>query len=253
VGAAQPFSASLTDLASGGGRTDLSGAAPADYQATRPVLPLVLAPLTASLVAGGVVNGATFTSGIAPGGVMSLFGIGLSGPGLATTVDIDGAAATVLFASAFQVNAQVPPAIAPGAHTLHVSSAYGAAQQPVTVSAVAPAIFVFGSPPVGAVANQDGSLNGPGNPLPRGQVLVIYATGLGAVAKQGAYAVVNTPVTVLLNGTAYPAAFAGLTPGYTGLYQVNVVFPTTTPPGLGIPLTIMEGGEAANTVLVALQ
>ena len=253
VGAAQPFSASLTDLASGGGRTDLSGAAPADYQATRPVLPLVLAPLTASLVAGGVVNGATFTSGIAPGGVMSLFGIGLSGPGLATTVDIDGAAATVLFASAFQVNAQVPLAIAPGAHTLHVSSAYGAAQQPVTVSAVAPAIFVFGSPPVGAVANQDGSLNGPGNPLPRGQVLVIYATGLGAVSKQGAYSVVNTPVTVLLNGTAYPAAFAGLTPGYTGLYQVNVVFPTTTPPGLGIPLTIMEVGEAANTVLVALQ
>ena len=253
VGAAAKFSASVTDLAVGGGVTDVSGAAPAAYQATRPLLPLVLAPLAASLSTGAVVNGATFTAGIAPGGAMSIFGMGLSGPGIATTVDIDGIVATLLFASAFQVNAQVPAGIAAGAHTLHVHSAYGTAQQAVTVAAVAPAIFLIGTPPIGAVTNQDGSLNGPGNPLSAGQVLVIYATGLGSTAKQGAYSVATAPVTVVLNGTELPTVFAGLTPGFPGLYQVNVVFPTTTAPGLGLSLTLKQGGLLSNPISVALQ
>ena len=47
-------------------------------------------PKTASFTAAGVVNAATFTPGIAPGGLMSIFGTGLSGAGKATTVDMDG-------------------------------------------------------------------------------------------------------------------------------------------------------------------
>jgi uncharacterized protein (TIGR03437 family) len=168
-------------------------------------------------------------------------------------VDLDGTPAPVLFASAFQVNAQVAAGVAPGAHTLHLRSAYGTAQQAVTVAAVAPAIFLIGTPPAGAVTNQDGSLNLPDNPLARGQVLVIYATGLGPVVKQGAYSVTAAPVTVVLNGAAFPATFAGLTPGFTGLYQVNVVFPSNTPPGLGLSLTLSQAGQLSNGVTVALQ
>jgi uncharacterized protein (TIGR03437 family) len=253
VGAASPFKAFVTDLASAGGTTDLSASTPGDYQATRPLLPLVVAPLTALIASGAVLNGATFTGGIAPGGVMSIFGSGLSGPGLTTAVDIDGTGAIVLFASPFQVNAQVPASVTPGPHTLNLRSAYGAAQQAVTVSAVAPAIFLVGTPPVGAVTNQDGSLNSPVNPLPRGQALVIYITGLGTVVKQGPYSVTTAPVTVLLNGSEYPAAFAGLTPGYFGLYQVNVVFPAITPPGLGVSLSVKQAGQSSNTVFVSLQ
>jgi uncharacterized protein (TIGR03437 family) len=253
VGAAQAYRAFVTDLASGGASMDISGNAAATYKATRPVLALAVAPQDVSFTADAVVNAATFTSGIAPGGIMAIFGTGLSGPGGATAVDMDGVAATVLWASAFQINAQVPPGIAPGVHTLRVRSAYGVAQQSVGVSAIAPAIFLMGNSGMGAVLNQDFSMNGPANPLPRGQVLVVYATGLGAVARQGQLSVTTAPVTAVVNGQELPAQFAGLAPGYVGLYQVNVPIPAATPPGLGVSLTLKEGGQLSNSVAIALQ
>jgi uncharacterized protein (TIGR03437 family) len=257
VGAAQPYSAFVTDLAEGGSSTDISGSAAATYKATRPVLALAVGPQDASFTAGAVVNAATFTSGIAPGGIMAIFGTGLSGPGApsgpATTVDMDGVVATVLWASGFQINAQVPPGIAPGLHTVRVRSVYGVAQQTVSVAALAPAIFQIGNSGMGAVLNQDFSMNGPANPLPRGQVLVVYATGLGAVTRQGQLSVTAAPVTAVVNGQELPVEFAGLAPGYIGLYQVNVRIPAATPPGLGVSLTLKEGGQMSNTVSVALE
>src|SRR5439155_17187367 len=125
--------------------------------------------------------------------------------------------------------------------------------QQIAVSAVAPGIFLIGSPPSGAIVNQDNTLNGPSNPLARGQVLVIYATGLGHVIRQGQYLVAAEPVTILVNGQEVPAAFAGLTPGFTGLYQVNVLIPTPTPPGLRLSLALRQGEVWSNTVALALQ
>ena len=191
--------------------------------------------------------------GIAPGGVVSIFGTGLSGTGQATTVDMDGTAMRLLFATPFQINAEVPLTMAPGVHTIRVQSVYGSSQQAVTVSAVAPGIFLIGNPPLGAITNQNFNLVGPSNPLPRGQSLVIFATGLGAVTQSGQYFRTSAPVTVVLNGTELPASFAGLAPGFIGLYQVNVTIPAGTPPGLGIPLTLKVGGQQSNSVLVALQ
>ena len=63
-----------------------------------------------------MVNGATFAAGIAPGGVASIFGTGLSGPGKTTTVDMDDVAMPILFATPFQINAVVPLTMAPGVH-----------------------------------------------------------------------------------------------------------------------------------------
>jgi uncharacterized protein (TIGR03437 family) len=253
VGAAQSFRAFLTDLASGSASTDLSGSAPATYKATRPRATLVVAPQDVSFTADGVVNAATFTSGIAPGGIAAVFGSGLAGGAGATTVDFDGTAARVLSASPFQINVEVPPDITPGNHTLRVRSPFGTAQQTVAVSAVAPAIFLVGNPSAGALVNQDGSLNGPFSPLPRGQVLLIYATGLGTVSSQGPFSVTDVPVTVVIGATELPVSFSGLAPGFIGLYQVNVVIPAGIPPGLGNSLVLKQGGQASNTVTVALQ
>ena len=225
---------------------------PATYRATRPQFYLSLAPQAVSFTADSVVNGATFTPGIAPGGVVSIFGTGLSGTGKSTTVDMDGTAMRLLFATPFQINAEIPLTMAPGVHILRVQSAYGSLQQAVTVSAVAPGIFLIGNPPIGAITNQNFNLVGPTNPLPRGQALVIFATGLGAVTQSGQLSRTNAPVTVLLNGTELPASFAGLAPGFIGLYQVNVTVPAGTPPGLGIPLTLKVGGQQSNSVLVCV-
>jgi uncharacterized protein (TIGR03437 family) len=253
VGVAQPYRAFVTDLAPGGSMADLSGNAVATYKASRPQLALVLAPQDVSFQADAVVNGASFTSGIAPGGVMVILGTGLSGSGSTTAVDIDGEPVPVLAATPFQINALVPSTVAPGTHTLQVQSAFGSARQPVLVAALAPAIFLLGSPPLGAIVNPDGTLNAPGNPAARGQVVVVYATGLGAVSKQGQVSNTTTPVTVVLAGQELPAAFAGLAPGSAGEYQVNVLIPATTPPGLALSLTLKQGGQLSNTVTLALQ
>jgi len=253
VGTTGSYRAFVTDLAVGGSSQDISASAPATYKASRPKLALTLAPQDASFVADGVVNAATFTAGIAPGGIMTIFGTGLSGPGAATQAAMDGEAVQILAATPFQINAVVPADTTPGVHVLSVTSAYGSAQQPVDISAIAPAIFLLGEPPVGAVVNQDGTLNSPANPLPRGQVLILYATGLGTVTKQGQLWVTTTPVTVVLNGQELPAAFAGLAPGTAGEYQVNVVIPGATPPGVGVPITLKQGGILSNTVAVTIQ
>jgi uncharacterized protein (TIGR03437 family) len=218
-------------------------------------LALVLAPQTINFTADGVVNAATFTSGISPGGIMSIFGVGLAGPAgaSATTIDFDGIPGVVISATAFQINAVIPATVTPGTHVLSVVSAYGTAQQTVNVAAVAPAIFLIGSPATGAVVNQNNTLNGPTNPLPRGQALIIYATGLGALIGQGQLSVTAAPVTVILNGQELTVTYAGSAPGSTGENQVNVVIPTNTPPSLEVPLTLKQGGQMSNTVMVALQ
>jgi uncharacterized protein (TIGR03437 family) len=253
VGTGQPFQAQIADLAPGGSKTDLSGIAPATYKVLRPQFYLAVSPQDVSFTAAAVVNAATFTAGISPGGLVSIFGVGLAGAGAPTTVDMDGTAMPLLLGTAFQINAQVPAAMAPGVHTIRIVSPFGTARQQVTVAAVSPGIFIVGNPPVGAMTNANFSLIEPSNPLPRGQSLVIFATGLGAVTQRGQLSVTSAAVTVVLNGIELPASFAGLAPGFPGLYQVNVTIPLATPPGLAIPMTLKVGGVPSNSVVLSVQ
>jgi uncharacterized protein (TIGR03437 family) len=253
VGAAQPYKAFLADLAAAGSTTDLTGSAPVTYKVTRNRVNLVVSPQDISFTADAVVNAATFGPGIAPGGIVSIFGSGLSGARGETNVEVEGLPAPILSASPFQINAVIPAETMPGNRTIQVQSAYGVARQTVNISEFAPAIFLIGNPPVGAVVNQDGTLNSATTPLARGQTLVIYATGLGAVSGRAGLSIVINPVTVLLNGVELPAAFAGLTPGFRGLYQVNVAIPPATPPGLAVSLALKQGEVVGNIVAVAVQ
>jgi uncharacterized protein (TIGR03437 family) len=61
-----------------------------------------------------------------------------------------------------------------------------------------------------------------------------------------------SPVTVLLNGTALPASYAGLAPGLVGLYQVNVQVPNDAPTGNAVSLALSVGGATSNTVTIAI-
>jgi len=177
-----------------------------------------------------------------------------AGSGAATTVDFDGIQATVIAATPFQVNAQVPASVTPGQHVLNVHSPFGLASQTVTVSQLAPAIFLLSDGVTGAVENQDGTLNSAANPLSRGQVLVVYATGLGAVtAANDGLSRVDSTVTAVVNNVELQVAYAGLAPGFIGLYQVNIAIPAATPPGSGISLTLKQGGQSSNTVNITLQ
>ena len=268
-GANSPYQASLSAPGSyrayvegAGLLKDLSGPAPAAYALTVSAGgALSAAPQTATFTASAVLNAATFVPGLAPGGLFSLFGAGLFGPSADTTVTFGTEAAQLILKSPFQLNGQVPGDLAPGTYPVTVQSAWGSVTQSVAVSQTAPGIFVVaqenssstGSRTVGAVINQDGTLNDLGTPAHRGDVLTVYCTNLGAVQPQGSLYVTVTPVTALLNTAGLPVQYAGLTPGFIGLYQVNVLIPGGTAPGSSLGLSLKAGGVASNTVNVAIQ
>jgi uncharacterized protein (TIGR03437 family) len=73
------------------------------------------------------------------------------------------------------------------------------------------------------------------------------------VQAQGNLNVTVSPVTVLMNGVELPVAYSGYTPGFIGLYQVNVPIPGGTSPGSSVSLAIQAAGVVSNTVNVAIQ
>ena len=157
----------------------------------------------------------------------------------------------------FQINAIMPSAVAAGQLTLQVAGAPGSATQSVNVTATAPGIFVIGTTaagsPLGAILNQDGSINSANNPLPRGQYISIYGTGLGATVAQQNLQVATASVQALLDGTPLTPSYAGLTPGVPGLYQVNLQIPSGTPPGTSHTVAIQAAGQTSNIVALSLE
>jgi uncharacterized protein (TIGR03437 family) len=207
-----------------------------------------ISPLQTTLFTGGVVNAASLTPDIAPGGIISIFGAGLAG----SSVTVNGEPASILAALPFQINAQIPSDIPSGTAILAVTSATGTASAQVAINPVAPEIFTL-SPIEAAITNQDNTLNSPSNPALRGTSIVIYGTGFGPTGSSGRLNPVATPLSVIVGGSQLIPAFAGLTPGAIGLYQVNVALPPAIPPGLALPLYLKQGSAASIPVTVAVQ
>jgi len=98
-------------------------------------------------------------------------------------------------------------------------------------------------------------------PAVKGNFITIYCTGLGAVNNPPASgavtpdssSTVKSAVTVLLNGASLPAAFAGLSPGSVGLFQVDVQIPDDAASGNAVSLALSVGGAISNTVAIAIQ
>ncbi|MCL5745715.1 MAG: Ig-like domain-containing protein [Acidobacteria bacterium] len=252
VGAAQPYRVTVTDFSSGGSARDLSGSSPAIYKVTRPAVYLVVASQDLTLSANAVVNAANFTSAIAPGGVIAIFGSGFT-DGTSTFIDFDGTSARLLNATPFRLDAQIPESVTPGTHLMQVRSPWGTATQTVNMSETAPAIYSIYVPPQPAVINPDGKVNSPTTPVARGEVVTIYATGLGTTTESADNSVVTHPVVATVNGVDLPVIFAGLASNYPGVYVVNVRIPVSTPPGLNLALAISQGSTVSNMVSLSVR
>ena len=250
---AGPYRAVFTELGQPSQRVELSAATPAAFRVSRPGgAQLLLAAQTLSVQASQVVNSASFSRLVAPGTLISIFGAGLAGSGALPAVEVDGVPARVGFASPFQINAQIPPSAAPGTATLRIRSPFGTVDQSLEIVLASPAIFTLGAG-IGAVVNQDGQINSPFAPAPRGQTIVIYGTGFGATRAQGQLQVAVTPLTATLNGRSLTVSYAGLTPGIVGLYQANTLIPNDLPPALDYRLVLRQATVDSNPVNVAVQ
>lgn len=239
------------------------------------------ARLQPTIFSGGIVNGASFQSGqaVAPGSYISIFGTGLSDyTDSATYVplplaidlafvsfDVPSAGISVpgymLFASPGQVNLQVPWELEGQSSArvkVTIDSSYGGVVT-MNLAAYSPAFFEY-SPGAAAALDQNNKPIGSSNPAVPGQTIQIFANGLGPVTNQpasGSPALANplskttaTP-TVTIAGHNAPVSFAGLAPGYPGLYQINVVVPNAGAGDHTLALSI--GGVAAKNSGIVIQ
>jgi uncharacterized protein (TIGR03437 family) len=227
------------------------------------ILPPQYDALVAAPLITGAVSAADLKSPVAPGGLMAVLGMNLSGSNIATSevplptvigdscLTVNGAPTHLTFVSPTQVNAELP-AQASGNVALVMHTPGGVSNTFfLTVLTAAPAVFlttIDGVSNVPAIVRwNNGLVVTATNPVHRGDTLTIYLTGLGAVnppVNDGDAGSVNplsttviTPV-VQIGGQTAPVLFSGLVPGMPGAYVLNVSVPGTTPQGLSVPLTI---------------
>jgi len=221
----------------------------------------------------------------APGMIASVFGTGLaldteSTPGQPlpsmlgdAMVFLNGLRAPMFFASPGQLNIQIPWDLRsgrPASLTVRIGP-HVSEPVPVPVSGFSPGLFTTGSTGAGQGAiliSDSGMLAAPAGVLPnsrparKGEFLEVFATGLGRVtdAPASGEAAVSNPLSettaepqVSIGGAAADVLFAGLAPGFIGLYQVNVQVPAGAPSGDAVGVSLKIGGAESNVVTIAIE
>jgi uncharacterized protein (TIGR03437 family) len=233
----------------------------------------LLSPVAPAVAGGGVLNAASFELPISPGGLATVFGSDFTGAGqtaiaaslpLASSlggvsVQVNGVSAPVLYESSGQINFQIPWQTKPGTATLTVSNnGVASSQVNITVLANGPGIFVSGSHAI--VENSDFSLNSSGNPAKAGSTIMAYLTDAGAVSNQPAdgapagsspLSQVTAAFSATIGGQSANVSFAGLAPGFVGLWQFNIVVPSGVTAG-NLPLVVTVGGQNSNSADVSV-
>jgi uncharacterized protein (TIGR03437 family) len=176
-----------------------------------------------------------------------------------TAVSIGGVPAPILYASPAQLNVQVPFEVPPGNAVINVTvSGTVTATNSLTILSSAPGVFML---PQGwaAVVNQNGAVNSASQPASGGSVIAAYVTGLGAVspaigdgqeAPDSPLSRVTNQVTAMIGSIPAQVQFAGLAPGFAGLYQVNILVPSLAAGQYA--LTIAAAGTVSNIATIAV-
>jgi uncharacterized protein (TIGR03437 family) len=233
-----------------------------------------------------LVNAASYGNTVAPGSIAAAFGANLTNQPLAVatslplpttlagvTVKINGVAAPLFFASAGQVNLQVPNGVNPGTANIEVfnaSSTTPVATGAVTVAEAAPGVFTLDQSGRNQTIaqNADFSFNAdfdrvPGSrPEVTGSFVTIYATGAGRTSPlvpdgqpspASPLAVPDGTTTVTVGGVPAQVLFSGLTPGFVGLWQISFVLPASLPTNLATPLRVeLKGRQSSETTLAVV-
>ena len=241
-------------------------------------------PTTPAISSGGAVSAASnvLNQPLAPGSFTSIYGAHLSS-GLnqsttapfatqlgATQVLLGGRALPLQFAVDGQVNAIVPYDVPPNTtqQLLVMNGPAISVPEPVIIAAAQPAIFtqdssgkglgsIVGVKPDGSFAVVDAS-----HPVSAGDTALIYCAGLGPVnppvaagdaAPATSLSRTVNDVTVTIGGQDAPVAFAGLSPGFVGLYQINATVPSGITPGNDVPVVVMVAGQKSTPVTIVVK
>jgi uncharacterized protein (TIGR03437 family) len=207
---------------------------------------------------GGLVNAASGTAAIAPGSIVSLYGIGLApleqtattfplpSQMSAVSVRVNGRTVPLFYVGPQQINFLMPLDAAP-LGSIAVSYAGVTAELASTVAVLDSAPGVFAA--------------GPSRPVRRGEVIEIYASGLGAVTNPplAGNPALTDPLSrtvgdtiVTIGSTRAAVLYSGLAPGLAGVYQINARIPEDTAAGDRIPVTIQVGEQGLRSPPVTI-
>ncbi len=254
----------------------ISGTVHGSFDAT----PVIKAVISASAYGG--------FSALAPGTWMEIYGTNLANVASqtwakadfqgsaaptslgASTVTIGGQPAFIDYVSPTQVNAQVPSNIPQGPQPVVVSApggnsaAYSIAVNATEPGLLAPGVFNLAAGQYVAALFPDGvtfvmppgSVPGVASARAKpGDTIILYGVGFGPVTpniEAGQIVSQSNQLSgtfqAFFNGTPATVSFSGLTGGYLGLYQFNVVVPPVAA-GDAVPLTFSLGGNAGTQKL----
>ncbi len=233
----------------------------------------------------GAVNTGSFQvgQGLAPGSYISIFGTSLADAVVGTptlslpvsvgtvSVSFDGGGLSlpghIHFVSPGQVDVQIPWEFqGQSSVKMIVSVGYiASAVYTVPLNTYSPGIFEFSDNGhlSAAATDANGVVFTQANPARRGQTIVLYVNGLGPVDHQPPSGeptplpppLANTtvlPTVKIGNSAAQVAAFSGLSPGWVGLYQVNVDVPQNAATGLQ-PIVVSIGGVDSKASVLPVQ
>jgi uncharacterized protein (TIGR03437 family) len=239
----------------------------------------------------GVQDNAIFVPGdpVAPGDIVAVKGQQLSAkigtaagaPPLSTQLTdtqvlFNGQPLPLFYTSYGQINCQIPTDAPLGTSLVQVKRQDGQVSNllAVDIALRAPRLLLVGVGQYGAITNLDGSLPMPegsfpgvaAHPAHAGDILTIYAIGLGPTSPYVATGqpapsgeplarLTSTPTVVFGGGLGSPTAvpsFAGLSPTYAGLYQVNVTIPANAPKG-NVNVFLDFSSSVSNSVLIFIQ
>ncbi len=242
------------------------------------VLPLAHAQSVPRISTNGIVNNAGAPlppAPVAPGSIISIYGsnfnsssgthaggVSATSTPLPTSINgtqvlINSLIAPLYYVDSSQINAQVPWEVS-GASYLTVQVIVGG--RPSNLATVA---LAANAPGLLLVTHAlDGSLVTSLQPATPGEYLTIYGLGLGPVTNSPGDGAASsaTPLSYTLQipvltigGAKAHVSFSGLTPGFTGLYQVNALVPGGIANGDDITIVLSIGGAISNTITTSIQ
>ena len=211
----------------------------------------------------GVLSAASLAAGpVSPGEIITLFGsISAASP----VILFNDVPAPIIYSGLNQVNAIVPFGLdLSNPAKVEVRQGLLTAKTSVPVAAASPAIFTLGATGtgMGAILNQDYSVNGPSNAAARGSVLMVFGTGFGVLNPLPAdgqieqiLATIPSPVTATIGGIPAAVIYAGAAPGLVaGVVQINVRVPDGLSANSAAPISLSMGSfSTAPDVTVSIR
>jgi len=197
----------------------------------------------------GVVAAAGFGVPPSPGALVSVYGINFSGDSITgasvfplritlggATVSWDGKVSPMLSVSPWQINVQLPQETPVGSANFQIlfDNGFITPAEVVAVEATGPAVFLTDTQQAAVLHAGTSTLADDAHPAKAGEILEMFGTGLG-VTDPAVPAGQPAPANVLARAKVIPVVsinnvdaqvlFAGLAPGFAGVYQVNFVVP----------------------------